>query len=698
MSTNKVASVGLVLKPQGFLSGIRNAKGQFVKDVGAMKSATTGLGAALDRQAKAAKDVSKALAAPPTGGGFLGWLRRTESQAKDTAKRIGKYFSDALSAWNLPDKGGGGSRGRGGAGGGSFSAGALIAYDQMKKLASYATDAVREVSGTNDRARSLSVNARKGGGGYISPAVLEAQAYATASDVKGTTADQALEAMSAFVTLTGDIKTAQSSITTFATASKASGADMKDVAEATASISKQFQIVDPKQIQDVLAAMIYQGKEGAIMLPEMAAGLQKIAAAGAAFGVSKDVTGVRKLGGLVQMARGGTGSPEQAFTAVEAVFRGLTEKEKELKAAHVSVYEGRGAKKHTRSIDDILVDVVSKAGGKDIGKKNAAIASIFGSEGMRAFSPMVGIYQSAFAGAKGEGGAQATDAERTAAGVAALRKALGDLTNAAGTWGDVQDDAAKNQAATSAKVTAAWENLKSKVASDVLPALGRVVDKFDDVDGGADTFVTMLEETAEALGAFIDVLKPIMLSLGIIKNPNKDLNFDLAKKYKGEADRADEQLQGMQMSPEAIAKLAKSDPEELKRRREKAGELTSKRDAARAMELKYATDAAEKDQVPDFVLKQAFPERYEGEKKGTVARKIEDQKRAAAGQAPADYGAAPGAAAGPKGTPGSPSTVKLDGGVKISGQNGPLRVHISGDDTKRNAGPGAPARGTTSRG
>lgn len=696
MSTDKVASVGLVLRPQGFVAGMRDAKGRFLKDAAAMKGAVGALGAEVSKQAKATKEIAKALEKPPQGGGVFGWLKRLNYEAKDTAKKIGGYFADAFKAWNMPGSKGAGA-GRGGGGGGSFSAGAMIVYDQMKQLARYGMDALKDVDSTHDRAQALSVNAKKGGGRYTSTGLLEAQAYATAADVKGTTADQALDAMSAFVTLTGDLKTAQSSISTFATASKASGADMKDVAEATASISKQFQIVDPKQIKDVLAAMIYQGKEGAIMLPEMAAGLQKIAAAGAAFGVSKDVGGVRKLGGLVQMARGGTGSAEQAFTAVEAVFRGLTEKGKELKAAHVNVYEGHGASKHTRSIDDILVDVVSKAGGKDIGKKNAVISQIFGSEGMRAISPMVGIYQSAFANAKGQGGGPATDAERTAAGVEALRKALGDLTTAAGTWGDVEEDAAKNQAATSAKLTASWESLKSKVSASVLPALGRLVDKFDDMDGGADTFVTMLEESVEALGALTDAIKPLLLSLGIIKNPNKDLNFNLAKKYKDEADRADEQLGAMQMTPEEIAKLQKSDPEELKRRREKAGQLTSKADAARAMEIKYATAAKEVDQVPDFVLKQAFPERYEGEKKGTLARKIEDQKRAVDGLAPLDYGTTAGAS-GPKGTPGSPSTVKLDGGVKISGQNAPLRVHITGDDSKRGAGPAAPAGGTRSRG
>lgn len=682
MSTDKVASVGLVLRPQGFVAGMRDAKGRFLKDAAAMKGAVGALGAEVSKQVKVTKEIAKVLSQAPQGSGMFSWLKRLGAEARDTAKKIGGYFQEAF-------KGGG----RGG-GGGDFKAGALIAYDQMKKLATLATDTMRDVNSTHERAMQLSVNARKGGGGYVAPGQLEAQAYATAAEVKGTTADQALDAMSAFVTLTGDLKTAQSSISTFALASKASGADMKDVAEATASISKQFGIVDPKQIKDVLAAMIYQGKEGAIMLPEMASGLQKIAAAGAAFGVSKDVGGVRKLGGLVQMARGGTGSAEQAFTAVEAVFRGLTEKGKELKAQHVNVYEGHGASKHTRSIDDILVDVVSKAGGKDIGKKTAAISQIFGSEGMRAISPMVGIYQNAFANAKGQGGGPATDAERTAAGVEALRKALGDLTHAAGTWGDVQDDAAKMQEASSAKMTAAWEAFKGKLSASVMPALGRLADKLSDGDAGVDTFATSVEMAVEALGGLVDFLK----SAGLVKEKTTfEKAIDKAKKAQSlEAQAADTWTEWK----EAL----KSDPKKAAKLEKKYDQLTADAAAARADEedlktksISEGTAAMKEDKYHGGILERGglldrmFGLRDEAATDADVKRYTGDARKQIE-KATAPY------AEEPRGTPGAPSTVKLDGGVKISGQNAPLRVHITGDDSKRGAGPAAPAGGTRSRG
>lgn len=688
--SNKVASVGLVLRPQGFLAGIRNARGQFVKDVAAMKASAGTLDKTIQKQTQSLKEAAKALpaamSAPPSNG-LLSWLRNLETRSKETARKIGDSFRGAFEQAE-----GGGRARRGRARGGPLGAGALIAYDQIKRLASFAADTTRDINSTHERAVQLSVNARKGGGQYIAPAQLEAQAYATASDVKGTTADQALEAMSAFVTLTGDIKTAQSSITTFALASKASGADMKDVAEATASISKQFGIVDPKQIRDVLAAMIYQGKEGAIMLPDQARGLQKIAAAGAAFGVSKDVGGVKKLGGLLQMARGGTGTSEQAFTAVEAVFRGLTEKGKELQAQHVKVYEGTGAKKKTRSIDDILIDVVSKAGGKDIGKKNAAISEIFGSEGMRAISPMVGIYQTAFQGAKGKGGGAATDAERTAAGIAALRESLDGLVHASGEWTDVMDDAAKMQGTASAKTTAAWEEFKGKMAAGVLPALGKLVDKLGEGDMGVDTLVNSFAMVAEAAGALVDVLK----SAGIIKEKS---SFDKAKAAQARVLRYQEELESTEVTPE----MKKKNPAEAARREKKAADLKEKLVKAGQEEFDFATKSFNEG-TKDFTLQQAFPELYKGKAAavsggGKLDAKFREQyaaKQAAGGAAltsPWATGAAP--AGGAPGAP--PGPVKIDGAIKIGGVTSPLPIRIVADDSKRGAGAAPPAPGAAPR-
>ena len=622
--------------------------------------------------------------------GLMSGLKTLESKSIATAHKI----ADALKrAWSSPSSGslGGGvsakeearARMRGQKQPSGMSTGGFATLMGAKAIlegvAHKGMELTDKANSVEEAATQLSVNAKKGGGAYVDPQALQAEAYGVAQDVKGTDAGAALEAMSKFVTLTGDLDTARKSITTFAIASKASGADLGAVAESAASISKQFGIVDPNQIKDVLAAMIYQGKEGAVMLPDMAKGLQRLAAAGSAFGLSKDVGGVRKLGGFAQLARGGAGSAEQAFTAVESTFKALLEKSADFKKNKVNVYEGKGSKKHTRAIDDVLVDAISKVGGKDLAKKNEKLGELFGGEAMRAINPLTGIYNTAFQGAQGKGGKEATDAERQAAGVAALRKAFADMNNAAGTWTDVVEDSAQMEATNTAKTTASMQLLQQRVAEQVLPRFGTLVDKLTDSDAAIDLFVTGLELMADMANDFASLLK----ELGLIKAP-KTTRLEHRDQEQKTADEARAKLKAMQMSPEAIAKLEKSDPNKLAAMRAEASKL--QQDAFVHQGLADFWEKKDRDDPRD----DADGPVVRGTRMSLKAREQREAAKAALGAA----GAAPGAPAG-AGAPGAPGGPHAQAPAKAGPQGpvnvqGVVQVRVVADDTSKRAGGAAP--------
>lgn len=509
------ASLRLTLERSGFVASVTALEKQGVGAASRIAARMNMVGASVKTWGAAAAKTSGALAtafAANPAGGMINGLKVLETRANASAKRVGQMFRAALaSAFEQGPKvgGGRGADGRhlpggggaaGGHGGGSaFGTGlATNAISMARDLATQALhkgfEVTQEAGKTHEAAMQLSVNAHQGGE-YVDPKQLENEFYATAAKVKGTTADEAAEAATKFVTLTGDLDTARSSLVTFAEVSKATGAKMGDVAEATASISRQFKITGAKDIQETLGALVSQGKKGAIMMPDLAAGLQRLASAGAAFGL-EGVGGIKTLGGLTQIAKGGTGSPDQAFTATERVLGAVIGHAQELKAQKVNVYEGKGAQRHTRNITDILIDTVSKVGGNNIAAKNSKLQTIFGEEGIRAIKPLISAYQDAYRSAGGFG-APVSNKERKEAGVGALKKMFDEAINAGGSWDDVMRDSAQMQQTSTSQLTAAYESMKSKIASDVLPTYASLVTKLTQQSNAVDGFVEGLKLVAQ---------------------------------------------------------------------------------------------------------------------------------------------------------------------------------------------------------
>lgn len=698
MTTEKVAAVRLTLNPRGFVAGFRTAEGAVNAGSKRMQGRLGLVGASLrgwlntiKAAGGATRDMAKNVIANPYGS-MLAGLKALESRSKATFRRIGQAAKAAYGglAEKLFGKQGGGrdEKGRFLAGGkknkegpGAFAiAGAQAIASMIQGGIGRVKGVVENAGSVEEKAAQIAVTGRKSGQAAVDPKQLEAEFYAVANAVKGTLAEDAADAAARYQTLTGDLDVARRSLVDFAHVAKATGGKMGDVAEATGSIAKQFGITNPDDIRKALASLTFQGKAGAIELPDLAVGLQKLAAAGAAFGMSKDVSGVQKLGALTQMARAGTGNREQAFTAVESLFKSLLEKSPEFKRARVNVYEGKGASMRTRGIQEIITDAIANVGGGNLAKKQTELGKLFDVESMRMLNPLISQYMTAYRGASGADGKPATDRERKAAGVEALKKAFAEAENAAGGWSDVVADSTMMQQTNSAKVTASIESMKAKIADSVLPKLGEFVDKITDSEGAIDAIVFGLEFLAWALEQTADGLK----ALGLIKGRTKT-SLEFRDEAQAKADAATKELKAMQMRPEEIQALEKSDPAELARRRKAAGDKQIEATVAQATAAHWERKAWENPFAWDDTN---APTTRGGKSK--LAEKFETARQQVGGSAVGAPSAAEAAKAREQAASTAAAAPKQKGPIEVR-PTGVQRVHIIADDSGKGAGASLPA-------
>jgi len=391
-------------------------------------------------------------------------------------KSIGRLFSDI--------KGAAGHGVLAGTGGILASIG-LAARDSMKLQ-----DAVNRVS----------INARGAGEAFVNATTLRKEFEAAAIANPGVAAADIAEGAAGFVAKTGRLDLARRFSPTFATVASATGAKVEDISNAAADIFQKFDVTSLEEMREALAALAFQGKSGAFELRDAASQFARVGAAASRFGVHKGVEGLKILGGLTQIARSATGSPEQAATATEAMFRQLIKKSAKLSAVGADVFE-KGSTSKTRDVRDILVDAIAKNKGS-----LPALQKIFDEEGIRAVSPLISTFNEARE-RHGKENQKATEEQKTAAGVRALREQLDAAINAPASWAGVVDDAAQAQSSASSRLNAAWESIKSKVAADVLPSLMELATKLAEDTSAMDPFIEAVGLAVEALTAFAGFLK-----------------------------------------------------------------------------------------------------------------------------------------------------------------------------------------------
>lgn len=405
--------------------------------------------------------------------------------------------------------------------------------------------AARESMQLQTLANRISIAGRGPGEQAVDSTMLRKEFERTALATPGISAQQVGEAVQAFVSLTGDLKTARTGASVFATAGSAFGADPKALAEAAAALSEKFNITGLEELQNAIAVLGFQGKQGAFEIKDMAAQFQRLATSADAFDIGKGTAAVATLGGLTQIARKGTGNARMATTAVENIFAGLTSHRGELEAQGVKFTNAKGEKLNIR---DILLQTIATTGGNDPAAKEAGLLHIFGKQGIRGVNPLYAAFSHASQAAKG------TDAEKTAAGLEAMNQMFQKNIDTAGSWTDVMKDAEQAQRDSSAQLTLAWQTLTAAVGVELTPKLAELATMLAKVateTNAVDMLVTVFVAVAEAAQLVVKAFQ----ELGLLKKKEKTPAEQLEAKQK-EIDKFDKELEkkGLAATPEDIAK------------------------------------------------------------------------------------------------------------------------------------------------
>lgn len=338
--------------------------------------------------------------------------------------------------------------------------------------------ATRESFQLSRIANRFSINARLAGE-TIDAGAAKRSFESVALGNAGIKATDVGEAALAFQSKTGKALSKEQ-LDVMATASSGFGADIQDIGAAMASLHEKFDIHSIEEFKQALATLGVQGAKGSFELKDAATQFEKLSAAAQRFGLDKGVRGVAVLGGFTQIARGSTGSAEQATTAVEATMRQLIKKAPKLAAMGVNVFDKKG---QARDFPTVLAETVAKVGGKNIAQKKIGLQNILEEEGIRAVSPLI----TAFADATLQG----------KDGMEAVTKVLSDAIDVGGQWNQVQDAASQAQQDGSAQMTLAWQKLVVASGEQLAPKLLQLADHVPEL-------VAALDPAIAALGLFAD--------------------------------------------------------------------------------------------------------------------------------------------------------------------------------------------------
>jgi TP901 family phage tail tape measure protein len=202
-----------------------------------------------------------------------------------------------------------------------------------------------------------------------------------------------LSYIEAIVERTGNFDFAVQSLKDMGRVGTASGAAMGDLGATAANLQQKLGII-PKQLFQMFDILASQGEHGAFTLQNMANLFERLLSAGVRFNI-KGVEGMRKFGAFLQIAKQGTGTAEQATTAVEGVIRELLQLDKIkkiIKLTGFKVFDEDEYKKSKKIIlkdfDVVLKEIVRRTEGNEI-----KLGQIFGQESIRAIAPLARIYR-----------------------------------------------------------------------------------------------------------------------------------------------------------------------------------------------------------------------------------------------------------------------------------------------------------------
>lgn len=352
-----------------------------------------------------------------------------------------------------------------------------------------------------------------------------------ATRTPGAKASEIGSAVSQFVTRTGRLDVAQQWQEQMAEIMVATDVAGADLGNTMATLFQKFGISGTADMEQAFADLAFQGKKGAFELSDMAAYMAEIGAATERYGGLKGAEGVRKVGGLMQIAKGSVGSGAEASTALQAMFRQLIAKSGSIKkGTGFDVWQEGKVGTVTKDVNDVLVGTISGFKGNLV-----KLQEVFDKRGVMAVSPLIAAFNEASKGG-----------QDVAAGERAMRDMLRDAATTGASYADVQQDAALRSAGAGASMTTAWESFASVMGGALEPAaesLSRSLMKL----ATSDSFGIIISELGEAIASFveslaggIDAITSKLVDMGFIKQADVD-----ARKNAREGERARKLVGGL---------------------------------------------------------------------------------------------------------------------------------------------------------
>lgn len=208
-------------------------------------------------------------------------------------------------------------------------------------------------------------------------------AITSSSNATGIAKSEVMDAARKYVSLTGDLDGATASVKSWARAAQASESSVADIASTAQALRDNLKI-DPKDTEAAFAALITQGKEGAVELKDLAGLMSQITPLMAQFGGGTGLGGLRELGASVQVVRKGFGSAEETITGVQSLMTAIIKNAKNFQKAGVQVFDKdpKTGVKTLRSFKDIIAAIGESKLMKDPTKLEKAFGRV---EAFRAF-------------------------------------------------------------------------------------------------------------------------------------------------------------------------------------------------------------------------------------------------------------------------------------------------------------------------
>lgn len=307
---------------------------------------------------------------------------------------------------------------------------------------------------------------------------------------------ETMDGLAEFVGKTGDLDTGMRSMEAMAQLTRATGANMKDVASAAGDVAMALDQQGIKTTPDMLAKSMMmiagQGKEGAVEIKNMAV---QAAALGA---VVNSIDGDKAhnlgiAGAIAQQARakGGAKSAAEAVNSVSRLRDDVVKHQDKFAALGIKTTSNG----KVRDMQEIIQDTLMKTGG-DVTKMNGLKVGVMG---QRAIGGFASVFRDAGGGEKG---------------LEAVKARFKELTDAEMDKKQLQESAAAKMQETEMKIAVIREKLSAIVGDKLLPAFEKLLPKIEQLIPKFEAFVTNLTKVIDYISE--NPFKTAIAGLGII--------------------------------------------------------------------------------------------------------------------------------------------------------------------------------------